>query len=84
MSRVGLLGLRGTGKSTIRQLLRARSLTSLVSTPGLEYYISKLTGSPAKFIVLVDTPGMVDTAGEQWKAAKDSTILVFAFDRSAW
>jgi hypothetical protein len=80
MSRVAVVGVRGTGKSTLRQLLRSRHYAALGSTHSTEYYISELKGTPNKYAVILDTPGKRDTAGDQWNAARTANILIFVFD----
>jgi hypothetical protein len=80
MSRIAILGIRGTGKSTLRQLLRSRHYAALGSTQSSEYYICELKGTPEKYAIILDTAGKVDTAGDQWNAGKTANIVIFVFD----
>jgi hypothetical protein len=80
MSRVAILGIRGTGKSTLRQLLRSMHYAVLGATDSNEYYICELKGTPERYAIILDTVGKVDTAGDQWKVGKTANIIIFVLD----
>jgi hypothetical protein len=81
MSWVTSLGVRGSGKTTLREMVRKKlNPFDIKSTGATEYFVTKLAGVPEKYAIWIDTRGMVDVSGDQWKASKGSNVLIFNFD----
>jgi hypothetical protein len=90
MFNIGVVGPSGTGKTTVKQLLRGLSTSQITSTNGTEYHLLELDPLSDKFGALIDgrgTPGGLD--GEtnlvggfsvQTDVARQSHILIVVFD----
>jgi hypothetical protein len=77
---IGVIGSRGTGKTTVKQLLRQLSTGGVRSTEGKEYHLVKVGSEPDQFGVLIDGAGAVDAFGDQVNLAREANILIVVFD----
>jgi hypothetical protein len=77
---IGIIGPAGTGKTTIKQLIRGLSTANLKTTGGKEYHLVKLSPSSTKFGALIDGKGAVDVFGDQLNTALESNILIVVLD----
>jgi len=76
---IAVVGPRGTGKTTVKHLLRGLPTDGIKSTDGTEYHLFRV-GKSDKFGVLIDGAGAVDTFGDQAKLARNANILIVVFD----
>jgi hypothetical protein len=77
---IGVIGPSGTGKTTIKQLIRGLPAADVLQTVGKEYHLVKIGPSSTKFGALIDGAGTVEVSGDQANLAREANILIVVFD----